>query len=140
MHLLAATVWTGGHLVLALGVLPRVLKQKSIDELSRYESSFERIGIPALLIQVATGFWLAHRMVPDMGQWFNFANPVSRVILAKLSLLLLTVILAADARLRIIPKLSGDNLTSLVWHIVPVTVVSVLFVVVGVSFRTGWFY
>jgi putative copper export protein len=140
MHLLSATVWTGGHLVLALGVLPRVLKQKSIDELSRYESSFERIGVPALLIQVVTGVWLAHRMVPDMAQWFHFANPVSRVILAKLSLLLLTVIFAADARLRIIPKLTENNLTSLVWHIVPVTLISVLFVVVGVSFRTGWFY
>ena len=38
------------------------------------------------------------------------------------------------------PNLSERNLTAMAWHIVPVTVVSVLFVVVGVAFRTGWLY
>jgi hypothetical protein len=50
------------------------------------------------------------------------------------------VAIAADARIRIIPKLTAARLPSLAWHIVPVTVVSVLYVVVGVSFRTGWLY
>ena len=127
-------------MVLALTVLPRVLKEKSLSELLRFETAYERVGIPALLIQVATGVWLAHRMVPDMSEWFALDNPVSRLIGAKLFLLAVTVALAADARLRTIPKLSEDNLTSLAWHIVPVTVVSVLFVVIGVSFRTGWLY
>ena len=127
-------------MVLALTVLPRVLKEKSPSELLRFESAYERVGIPALLIQVATGVWLAHRMVPDVSQWFALDNPVSRLIGAKLFLLAVTIALAADARLRTIPKLSEDNLTSLAWHIVPVTVVSVLFVVIGVSFRTGWLY
>lgn len=140
LHILAATVWTGGHLVLALTVLPRALKQRSPAELLRFESAYERIGIPAILIQVATGFWLAHRMVPDVSQWINFDNPVSRLIGIKLMLLAVTLAFAADARIRIIPRLTEDNLTSLAWHIVPVTVVSVLFVVVGVWFRTGWFY
>lgn len=58
----------------------------------------------------------------------------------KLLLLATTVVFALDARLRLIPRLSEQNLMALAWHIVPVTVVSVLFVVVGVSFRTGWFY
>jgi putative copper export protein len=138
LHVLAATIWTGGHLVLALVVLPRVLKEKSPSELLRFESAYERIGIPALLIQVATGFWLAYQMVPDASRWIAFDDPVSRPIGVKLLLLAGTVALAADARLRIIPKLSGNNLISLAWHIVPVTVISVLFVVVGVSFRTGW--
>lgn len=140
LHILAATVWTGGHLVLALTILPRVLKQKSVSELHRFEAGYERIGIPALLIQVATGLWLAYRMVPDVGQWINTGNPVSRLILAKLFLLALTIALAADARLRIIPLLSEKNLSSLAWHIVPVTIVSTLFVFVGVSFRVGWLY
>ena len=140
LHVLAATVWTGGHLVLALAVLPRVLKEKSPAELSRFESAYERIGIPALLIQVITGLWMAYRMVPDVGQWFAFNNPLSRLIGIKLLLLTLTIAFAIDARLRIIPKLSEENLTSLAWHIIPVTVVSVLFVIVGVSFRTGWFW
>jgi len=140
LHVLAATIWTGGHLVLALTVLPRVLKEKSPAELLRFESAYERIGIPALLIQVATCLWLAYRIMPDLSQWFDFGNPVSRLIGMKLLLLAVTVAFAADARLRIIPRLSADNLRSLAWHIVPVTAVSVLFVFVGVSFRTGWLY
>jgi putative copper export protein len=140
LHVLAATVWTGGHLVLALAILPRVLKEKSPAELSQFESAYERIGIPALLIQVMTGLWMAYRMVPDVGQWFAFHNPLARLIGVKLLLLTITIAFAIDARLRIIPKLSEKNLTSLAWHIIPVTVVSVLFVVVGVSFRTGWFW
>ena len=140
LHVLGATIWTGGHLVLALAILPRVLKERTAAELLRVESAYERIGVPALLIQVVTGLWLAHQLVPDASRWCTFDDPVSRLIAAKLLLLAITVGLALDARLRIIPKLSEENLTSLAWHIVPVTLVSVLFVVVGVSFRTGWSY
>ena len=138
LHVLGATVWTGGHLVLALAILPRVLKERTASELLRFESAYERIGLPALLIQVVTGLWLAHQLVPNASRWFAFDDPVSRLIAAKLFLLAITVAFALDARLRIIPRLSEENLTSLAWHIVPVTIVSVLFVVVGVSFRTGW--
>lgn len=140
LHVLAATIWTGGHLVLTLTVLPRVLKQKLPSELLRFESGYERIGIPALVIQVVTGLLLARALVPDMSQWFSFDNSVSRLIGIKLTLLALTVVFAIDARLRIVPKLSEDNLISLARRIIPVTVISVLFVVVGVSFRTGWLY
>jgi putative copper export protein len=110
LHILAATVWTGGHLVLALTVLPRVLKERAPTELLRFESAYERIGLP-----------------------------ISRLIAVKILLLVVTVAFAVDARVRIIPRLSEKTLTALAWHIIPVTIVSVLFVVVGVSFRTGGF-
>jgi putative copper export protein len=139
LHILAATIWTGGHMVLTLTVLPKVLKQRSPTELLRFESAYERIGIPALIIQVATGLWLAYRLVPDMSQWLAFDGPVSRLVGAKIVLLAVTVAFAIDARIRIIPRLSEKTLASLAWHIIPVTILSVLFVVVGVSFRTGWF-
>ena len=89
---------------------------------------------------MATGLWLANNMIPDVGQWLQFGNPFSRLISIKLILLTLTVLLAIDARLRIIPRLSEDNIVSLAFHIIPVTAVSVLFVFVGVSFRTGWLF
>jgi putative copper export protein len=138
LHVLSATVWTGGHLVLTLTILPRVVREKSPAELLRFESVFERIGLPALFIQVVTGLWFANRMMPDITQWFAFDNPVSRLLMTKLFLLAITVVLALDSRLRLIPKLSVNNLPSLAWHIVVVTIVSVLFVIVGVSFRSGW--
>ncbi len=138
VHILAATVWTGGHLVLACTVLPRVLRERSVAELLRFESGYERIGIPALIIQVASGLWLASWHLP-MAAWFS-NDPVARLILLKLGLLAMTALFAVDARLRLIPRLSEENLVSLAWHVIPVTVISLLFVVVGVSFRTGWFY
>jgi len=140
LHILAATIWTGGHLVLAIAILPRVLRERSPARLREFESAYERVGIPALVVQVATGLWLAHRMVPELSRWFAFGDPVATLVGVKLLLLAATVAFALDARLRLIPKLSEKNLTALAWHIVPVTLVSVLFVVVGVSFRTGWFY
>ena len=33
VHALAATVWTGGHLVLDLGVLPKALRELSADRI-----------------------------------------------------------------------------------------------------------
>lgn len=140
LHILGATVWTGGHLVLTLTILPRVLKEKSPGELLRFESAYERVGLPSLLIQIATGLWLAYRLVPDVGQWFSGGNAISRLIVAKLAILVLTFALAADARLRVIPKLSEKNLTDMAWHIVAVTILAVAFVVVGTAFRTGWFF
>lgn len=140
LHLLGATIWTGGHLVLSLVVLPGVLRRRSAGELLRFESGYEKIGIPALLVQVITGIMLAWRMVPDVTRWFSFDGSVSQLVGIKLLLLLVTAVFAVDARLRIIPNLSENNLVALAWHVIPVTIISVLFVVVGVSFRTGWFY
>lgn len=131
-------MWTGGHLVLATTVLPRALREGSVAELQRFEAAYERIGIPALVIQVATGLWLAHRLVPDAGRWLAFGDPVSRLVGIKLVLLGATAALAIDARLRVIPRLSPDRLRSLAWHVLPVTAISVAFVVVGVAFRAGW--
>lgn len=137
-HILAASIWTGGHLVLALGVLPPALRERDAGAIREFEARYERIGIPALIVQVATGLWLAHRLVPDPSLWFDWSHPLGRLVAIKLSLLAITAGLAIDARLRIIPKLGEHNLRALAWHIIPVTVVSVLFVIVGVSFRTGW--
>ena len=140
LHILAATIWTGGHIVLCVVVLPKVLEERSPEALLSFESVYEKIGMPALIVQVLTGVILAYRMVPDIAQWFDVTNPVSHAIMAKLGLLALTVGFALDARLRVIPTLSDKTLTVMAWHIVPVTIFSILFVVVGVSFRTGWLF
>ncbi len=138
LHLLAATVWTGGHLVLACTVLPYVLKSKDLAFIQKFESCYEKIGIPALIIQISTGVFLMKNAMGDNLTLFDFSDPVSKLISIKLILLALTAVLAMDARLRVIPNLSEKNLTSLAWHIVPVTIIAVLFALVGVSFRTGF--
>ncbi|MGB1297879.1 MAG: copper resistance protein CopD, partial [Psychrobium sp.] len=57
LHVLAATVWTGGHIVLATTILPRALKTKDVEFLRTFERGYEKVGIPALIIQVTTGFY-----------------------------------------------------------------------------------
>ncbi|MCP5498593.1 MAG: CopD family protein [Leptospiraceae bacterium] len=137
LHVLAATVWTGGHLILSLTILPGVLKNKDIEFIRRFESSYETIGIPALIIQIFSGLWMAGISLGGR-DWFDFSNPVSRLVSYKLLLLFLTFVLAIDARLRIIPRLNKENLISLAFHIVPVTILSVLYVFLGVLYRYGY--
>ena len=71
IHIIAAAVWTGGHLVLAIGFLPKALKNQDPAIIDFFESSFERIGIPALLFQVITGYYLVHYYASDVSQWLN---------------------------------------------------------------------
>ncbi|MFN2286878.1 MAG: CopD family protein [Chromatocurvus sp.] len=136
LHALAATVWTGGHLVLALGILPGALRESSTEAITAFESRFERVGIPALFIQVATGLYLAFSLAPA-STWLELDNAVTRAIVLKLTLLGATVALAAHARLRVIPHLTSETLGTLAWHIVSVTLISVAFVIIGVGYRVG---
>lgn len=138
-HLLGACVWVGGHLILAIGVLPKALKAKNTKIITEFENSFEKIGIPALLIQVVTGILLSMNYI----QWdhlFYIQNRANTLVIIKLILLVVTVLLAAHARLKLIPKLNTKTLPWLGLHIVAVTVTGVLFVIVGLSFRTNLFF
>ncbi len=137
LHLLAATVWTGGHLILATTILPYALKNKDLAFIKLFENCYEKIGIPALIIQVSTGLFLMKFMMPEGVMLFDFSNTASKLISYKIILLLLTAVFAVDARVRVIPKLSEKTLWSLALHIIPVTIISVLFALVGLSFRTG---
>lgn len=136
LHIIAATVWTGGHLVLALRILPGVLSRRSASMLLDFERRFEPLGMSALVVQVISGVWLASRLVP-FSLWLSLGNPTSRMVVMKLTCLALTIAFALDARLRVLPGLRDDNVRTMVPHITAVTVLSVLFVVAGVGFRTG---
>ena len=136
-HVLGATIWTGGHLVLASVVLPRALATRDPAVLLAFESGFERIGMPALVVQVITGAWMAHTIRPDIVAWFSLSDSPSRLITLKLALLLATVLTALDARLRIVPGLSARTLPAMARRVIVVSVLSVAFVIAGVSFRGG---
>jgi len=138
-HVLGATIWTGGHLVLAILILPRALNARDPAILLDFEQGFERIGMPALFVQVATGLWMAWQLSPGLSSWLSFNDPVTSAIAAKLVLLLATAGLALNARFRVITTLSVESLPLMGWHIRAVTLLSVLFVATGVFIRTGGF-
>ena len=137
LHLIGASIWIGGHLVLSLGILPRALRARDPSIVLDFEAVFERIGLPALLVQVVTGVLLARIWAPDWSTWIAPDSPQTWFILGKLVLLACTVVLAAHARLRLIPRLDATTLRPLAWHIVGVTVIGLLFLVFGVAVRTG---
>jgi putative copper export protein len=137
VHALAATVWTGGHLVLDLGVLPRALRAQSAAQIRGFEEVFEPLGLTALAIQVVTGLWMGWIYLPGFRGLFSPANPIGMLVGVKLLLLAATAALALHARLRLIPNLTDDNLSGLAWHIRGITALAIAFVVVGAFIRLG---
>lgn len=137
IHVLGATIWVGGHLILTLGYLPKALKEKNPEIIHQFEDKFEPIGLTALVIQIISGLWLGHFYIPLWQDWLNYDDEITRNILVKLGLLLVTLILSIDARFRIIPNLNQDNFLDLVLHILAVTLLSVLFVIFGITIRFG---
>ena len=137
LHVIAAAIWAGGHIILAVGFLPKALKEKDPEVIKFFESRYERIGLPALAVLVITGFFQAFRMVPNFFDWFSYTYFMPINITIKLALLIITLALAIHAKLTIIPYLNKDNLKPLAYHIISITLVAVLMVIVGVSFRFG---
>lgn len=133
-HMTGACVWVGGHLILAATILPKALKLKDPSIISGFESMFEKIGIPSLIIQVITGIRMSMIKLP-VSQWFDFSNQISALISLKIILLLMTIALAIHARLFIIPKLDAGQIVKLGWHIAGVTFIAVLMLLAGLSFR-----
>ncbi|MEB3199301.1 MAG: CopD family protein [Synechococcaceae cyanobacterium] len=137
VHALAATVWTGGHLLLDLGVLPRALRERRAAQIRHFEEIFEPLGLTALAIQVFSGLWMGWLDLPGFRGLFDPANPIGMLVGVKLLLLAGTAALAVHARLRLIPNLTDDNLSGLAWHIRAITALAIAFVVVGALIRLG---
>lgn len=133
LHLLGASVWVGGHLLLALRVLPQAWPQRDVAAIRAFEQSYEKLGIPALLLQIISGLWLATLWLP-LDQWLS-DNPYAALIRMKLACLAATAALGVHARVQLIPRLSQDTLGQLGLHILAITAVSLIFVWLGLSFR-----
>ncbi|MBX9754682.1 MAG: CopD family protein [Pseudomonadaceae bacterium] len=135
LHLIGASIWLGGHLILALKILPPAWRARDPAPIRAFEERYEALGLPALLLQVITGVWLATLWLPASA-WLS-DNPVASLIRFKLALLGLSLALGAHARLRLIPRLSGANLGGLGVHIYAITLTALALAWVGVSFRFG---
>ena len=140
LHLIAATIWVGGHLVLAIGYLPKALKRKDFSYIGNFEKTYEPIGMPSLAVLIITGILMAYDYNAGFSSWFSFATPIERVVSLKLTFLLTTVCFAISAQTRVLPKLRKGQLNKLpemAVHIICVTLIGVLMVILGSLVRIG---
>lgn len=137
LHLIAATIWVGGHLVLSIAFLPEALRKREPQIILNFESKFGKVGLSALATLIITGIWMAFDFNATIGTWFSFASPIESVVSTKLSLLLLTFAFALNAQIRVIPKLSPKNLNVMAFHIISVTTIGVLMLILGSTIRYG---
>ncbi|WP_314334686.1 CopD family protein, partial [Capnocytophaga sputigena] len=140
LHLSAATIWVGGHLVLAIGYLPKALKHKDFSYIGNFEKTYEPIGMPSLAVLIITGILMAYDYNAGFSSWFSFATPIERVVSLKLTFLLTTVCFAISAQTRVLPKLRKGQLNKLpemAVHIICVTLIGVLMVILGSLVRIG---
>ena len=140
LHLIAATIWVGGHLVLAIGYLPKALKHKDFSYIGNFEKTYEPIGMPSLAVLIVTGILMAYDYNAGFSSWFSFATPIERVVSLKLTFLLTTVCFAISAQTRVLPKLRKGQLNKLpemAVHIICVTLIGVLMVILGSLVRIG---
>jgi putative copper export protein len=137
IHLLAATIWVGGHLILCFRYLPKALKKKDPQVIREFEKQYEPLGIPALILLIITGILMAYDYNATISTWFSFSNNIEKVVSIKLLLLFSTLILAIHARFFLIPKLNPSNLLSMSLHIVILSSISVAMLVFGSLVRIG---
>lgn len=139
IHLICATVWVGGHLFIAIRILPKALQQKKPDIILNFEKEYEPIGMAALLLLVITGIWMTLQFGIEINKWFSFSSALERVTSTKLLLLLCTVGLAVSAQTRVIPKLktTPNKLPEMAAHIIAVTLLGIAMLILGSFVRYG---
>ncbi len=134
LHLLGAVIWTGGHLTLALTALPAARAQSSTELLKSAWRRLDKLALPFLGLQVLSGLYLLHRLVPDPGQWFNMKSPVTHVFMTKLLLLVFTLAVVgwSHAKRKQAPADQPGALAAPLWT---VTILGILLIVAGAAFR-----
>jgi len=136
-HLLAATIWVGGHLFLAIRILPEALKKKDASILKNFKSKFEPVGMPSLLVLLVTGILMAYHYNVTFTKWFSFSNAIEKVISIKLILLFTTVLMAVWAETLIFPKLKSERMFPAAFFIITVTTIAVIMLILGSLIRIG---
>ncbi len=137
LHLLAATVWTGGHIILVTRYLPEAIKTKDLDKLKGFKSKFESIGMPSLIILVITGVLMAYDYDITFSKWFSFSTGIEKVISIKLILFLTSLALAIFAQLFIFPKLTSKTYHYVAILIIVVTIIAVSMMILGSLIQIG---
>ena len=137
IHLIAATIWIGGHLTLSIVFLPVALRKKEPLIILNFEKKFEPLGISSLIALIITGIWMAYDFGITYQSWFYFSGSLEKVVSIKLVLLMLTFVLALYTQIYVIPNLNKYNLNKIVFSIISVTVIGLSMLILGSTIRSG---
>jgi putative copper export protein len=88
LHVIAASVWVGGQLVLG-GIVPP-LRRSHPDSLSTVANAYARVAWPALAVLVVTGMWSLVEV--DLG---NTTNAYQATVLLKIAVSVVSGVAAA---------------------------------------------
>lgn len=141
LHLLGACVWVGGHLYLAIRLMPPFIKTNDVKGFLAFEKSYEPLGMSALAVQVVTGFYMMHTLTP-IATWTQSTGILTTLFHSKLAWLILTLITAIHARFRVVVKLQNgtyqaNTLSVMGIHVILICLYSIGFVITGAFFRWG---
>jgi hypothetical protein len=131
LHIIGAAALAGGHLIFALGVLPRALRAKDHEMLLSFQKAFTPVGHTALLIQIVTGLWLA---MP----YFSQRTPATMLVEVKTLLLILVIAITIHAKVRVAKRLP-ESMGAYAGHIVANAVLATALLVLGAALRFGGF-
>lgn len=137
LHLLGAATWVGGHIALVRGVLPGALRDQDPEPVVRFERSFGKAALFALVVQLATGLVLANSWVGSWSTILTEPTPAARTLLLKLVVLALSLAVGGHAYHRIVPRLTKHNLNAFAWHARILTLLAVALLALGASIRLG---
>lgn len=136
LHLLGASVWLGGLMIFAIGVVPKARKEGSIARTRSFESSFHILGMIAITIQFLTGFRLAMIYVGGMKGLFDFSNHGAVLFLWKLILILVSmaVFIIFKKKLKAAADDNPCSVSPFVWLML---VLAIALMVLGLGFSRG---
>ena len=139
IHLMSATVWVGGHLILVASYLPRAIKEKNQNYILNYEKKYEPIGMLSLILLILSGILMAYKYGVTIEHWFEFATPIEKVVSTKLLLLFATLLFALSAHFKVLPKLNNNikYLPEMALHILCVTIIGISMLILGSFVRFG---
>lgn len=137
IHLLAATIWVGGHLILLLRYVPKAIKTKSLEELSMFRKNFEPVGMPSLFILIVTGIIMAYDYNVTIEKWFLFENAIEKIVSIKLILLFISLTLAFITIKFVLPSIDKLSPYLLYFIIFLVTTIAVTMLILGSLVRVG---
>ena len=91
--------------------------------------------MPAILSQIITGVILAIYYSNDFWIIFLMDNKIHTIITIKFILLIITSATAIHAKIKVLPSLSNDSLPYMEKHVYIITIVAVVYVIIGVLVR-----